>query len=416
MCNMTLVKHQLDHRACLSAAARLLGGAARAVDLDTSLAALLTRHLVFEGREGIAGPSPLMRFASDRRGHELAYGVERYRLDSGAEAIRVARVVAPRDYDASEACYEFWAVLEVDYRRLYKFLRTLVRKQHDHAAPIMRPRDRQRLWDNSVGFLRHRCKMLLHYGLPQRRGLLLLGQPGNGKTMACRWLRSQCQRYGLDWRSVSADEYQSNVNDSDAHELFKLARPGIVFFDDVDIALRDRDRFGTSQEQAVLLGALDGIDREHGVVYLFTSNATLSDIDPAFRRPGRIDTVLHFPHPDRNLRRQLVEKTWHAEIRAALDIDAVLAVSQGFSFAELEEFRRLMVLGFLESGRWDSTRAWQLFSEGRAVGWERPKIGFASATAKVPAGAKLPTDFPFAPLHSVHGKRCGPSASSTQQG
>ena len=63
----------------------------------------------------------------------------------------------------------------------------------------------------------------------------------------------------------------------------------------MDVALRDRDTVKETDDQAVFLAALDGIEVNEGVVYVFTTNCPLDLIDPAFKRPGRIDLVLHFP-------------------------------------------------------------------------------------------------------------------------
>ena len=89
-------------------------------------------------------------------------------------------------------------------------------------------------------------------------------------------------------------------------DLFSVDRRGIVFFDDMDIALRDRETVHETEDQAVFLSALDGITVNEGVVFVFTTNCSLNLIDRAFKRPGRIDLVLHFENPTPELRRELV--------------------------------------------------------------------------------------------------------------
>ena len=78
---------------------------------------------------------------------------------------------------------------------------------------------------------------LRKYGASVKRGVMLLGSPGNGKTMACRWLASECRRLGLAWRSVTAEEYEQARAERSVPELFYLDTPGIVLFDDFDAAL-----------------------------------------------------------------------------------------------------------------------------------------------------------------------------------
>jgi hypothetical protein len=85
---------------------------------------------------------------------------------------------------------------------------------------------------------------------------------------------------------------------------------------------------------------------------VFTTNCSLDLIDRAFKRPGRIDVVLHFGPPDADLRRRLIGR-WHPEIRAALDVERAVATTDGLSFAEVEEVKNLLIMHFMDAGRWD---------------------------------------------------------------
>jgi cell division protease FtsH len=241
------------------------------------------------------------------------------------------------------------------------------------------------LWQNTVGYLeRGNLQRIRGYGGRPRRGLLLAGPPGNGKTSACRWLWQECRRRRWEWRLVSPDDYQAARRASNPAEavrdLFTLEKRGIVFFDDLDLALRDRETTKETDDQAVFLGALDGIEVHEGLVYVFTTNCDLSLIDAAFKRPGRIDLLLHFPAPDAALRRRLLER-WHPEIRAALDPGRAVADTDGFSFAELDELKNLLILRHLEGGGWDWSAALRQFARNRpelgALHQRRP-LGFAT--------------------------------------
>src|SRR4029079_14640250 len=145
-----------------------------------------------------------------------------------------------------------------------------------------------------------------------------------GKPRACRWIWEECRRRRWEWRLVTPDAYrQARATESIEH-LFRVERRGVIFFDDMDLALRDRDTVNETEDQAVFLSALDGIAVNEGVVFVFTTNCALELIDPAFKRPGLIDLVLHFDAPQADQRKELVER-WHPDIVAALDMVKVVS-------------------------------------------------------------------------------------------
>ena len=136
--------------------------------------------------------------------------------------------------------------------------------------------------------------------------------------------RYECRRRRWEWRLVSPDAYSQARNSCNPAEavraLFSVEKRGILFFDDMDIALRDRDTVKETEDQAVFLSALDGISVNEGVVFVFTTNCGLDLIDRAFKRPGRIDVALHFEAPGAALRRRLLHR-WHSDILDGIDID-----------------------------------------------------------------------------------------------
>lgn len=385
---MRLSTLQQDHEFCLKKGAELLGCAVRAVTLEWDVEQLLRKKLRLELRQGLTSEYPHLGYTSGPKGQQLEGGLERYRLDIDGTQVPLARIAAPCGCHPLWKWYHFWAVPVEHHRRLYRFLRRLERDSLEVVAPVMRENDRRRLWSETIGFLAHGRQDLQKYGVPQKRGILLLGTPGNGKTMACRWLLSLCRKRGLRWRSVSAQDFAGARESGDVRELFELDGPGIILFDDLDAALHDRD--GYESDRSTFLTELDGLFPHQGVVYLFTSNARVNELHPAFRRPGRIDLFIHFPRPDAELRRQFVCEFWHSEITAAIDVDEVVAVTEGLSFAEMDEVKKLLVLQYLETERWDWDAAWSAYREGHSAGKTAQQIGFNTPLARTRNSVEAP--------------------------
>jgi len=299
-----------------------------------------------------------------------------------ASGIRFARCVAVVDGNLSEDAYDFYVVAKADYVKLFRIALVASRtRTAGETPPVMPAAVLETLRQNTLGYLNpENLKRIRDLGGRPKRGLLLTGPPGNGKTSACRWLLNECLRLGYEHQQVSPDAYQAarrSCNPVQAvKDLFAVNRHGIIFFDDMDIALRDRNTVRETDDQAVFLSALDGIDVNEGVVYVFTTNCPLELIDPAFKRPGRVDLVLHFEKPDATLRSDLI-KRWHAEIIAGIDVGTAVAETEGYSFAEVEEVKNLLILRYLDTKTWEWDWAMNQFCENRAELAKRERhVGF----------------------------------------
>jgi cell division protease FtsH len=317
-------------------------------------------------------------------------GLRLYHLDR----LAFVRVYAANAANRRCAGYNFLVCDRADYTALYRKARILHKQTAPpNPPPVLPPEIETKLWQNTIGYLEPKnLDRIKRLGGRARRGLLLSGPPGNGKTSACRWIHQECVRRNWDHKLITVDDYNAARRDDDPGEavrrLFKVSKQGVIFFDDMDLALRDRDTVKETDDQSVFLTALDGVAGNEAVVYVFTTNCDIKLIDPAFRRPGRIDLTLHFAKPTADLRRRLVER-WDAEIRTAIPVERMVEDSDGFSFAELDELRNLLIVDYLESNRWDWDRAKRAYRENRselANGGKNRHVGFSRVVANSHAG------------------------------
>jgi adenylate kinase family enzyme len=364
---MPLPLHQIsaDHRT-------LVAAAATSARIDDPVVVQLDefQHAVLE--HAVRGPFVPIdgMFVRDwdrycpRQSSGMRFGIRLYTLDG----IRLARCSADYCDSLYNFVYDFFVVARANYLPLFRAAVRLRRRTfHETPPPILPDAIFDTLHRNTLDYLnRDNLTRIRELGGRPRRGLLLSGPPGNGKTSACRWLWEECHRLRYEYKIISPDAYRAareSCNPVEAvKQLFVVNKRGIVFFDDMDIALRDRALSPERDDQNVFLGAMDGIEAKEGVVYVFTTNCPVDLIDPAFKRPGRIDLVLQFDPPDAELRHRLVDR-WHAEIREAIDLDRVVADTAGRSYAEIEELKNLLIILHLDGGAWDwagAMRQWAI--------------------------------------------------------
>ncbi len=247
--------------------------------------------------------------------------------------------------------------------QLWKIKRHLIavektfNKKH---TPILRENLVNEVITNTIGFLLRR-KEIAQYGVRIRRGLLLDGPPGNGKTMLCRYIQELCTDNAIDWGIVTSSALDHAYQNNELNTLFQTFT--VTFFDDVDISYLDRGS-GNGKMACSILSAMDGMDQKSDVVRIFTTNEKIDKLDKAFTRPGRIDCTFTINKPDASLRRKLVE-SWPEEMISHIDIDALIIQSDDFSFAELEAIRSNLVTNFIFNQEWNLNKAFKDFSARR---------------------------------------------------
>lgn len=375
---MSLLTNRKELTDVLAAAETVLGEPCRAVEIDWDVIAHLTSAASRPRTVGLADLPAIRNISSESPGHGLAFGGDLFDVRTPEGLLPVLHVVNPFEGCGSVPTSDIWIVAVRNYRRLYRFLRRAVRKQNSCPPPLMKPADRQKLWANTIGFLQRGQEALAKFGVPLKRGVMLLGEPGNGKTMAARWLMSEAQRHGLEWRHLTVENYETACGQGNARQLFELQRPGVVLLDDFYHGLQNRSEDGATRDRSMLLSELDGVQIRSGVVYLFTCNLEPEELDPAVRRPGRIDVFLRFPKPDADLRRLFIEQQWPIEALATMDVEVAVTDSADLSFAELAELKKLMVLHYLEMDCWDWAAAIHEFRQRLSANAPTRILGFAA--------------------------------------
>lgn len=267
--------------------------------------------------------------------------------------------------------------LIIERSKVFRYYRNATRlnekSDDDHLAPILPDGILEDMIQNTVGFLLQ-ADEIGKLGVRIKRGVILDGDPGNGKTMLCRYIQKLCVRHGIKWGTVTSSDIDCAYNNQSLEDLFTEFT--VTFFDDIDIACMDRSR-GDGKLACSLLSAMDGMNSKGHLVRVFTTNETVSKLDPAFIRPGRIDKCITLVKPNADLRRKLVETVWPKVITSNIDVDYLIQETEGYSFADLESIRtNLVTHSVLGKGKkWDLEEAFDQ-REDRNTERRAAKVGF----------------------------------------
>lgn len=136
----------------------------------------------------------------------------------------------------------------------------------------------------------------LERGIPWRRGYLLCGPPGTGKT---GFIRSAAEQLGLPIMAIHLSTMSDHDLDS-TWDTLRFSSPCLALLEDLDTIfdgrtfMPTRGAFQHTLSFEGLLNKIDGVDHCNGICLFVTSN-DVDKIDPALKyRPGRIDRTVQF--------------------------------------------------------------------------------------------------------------------------
>ena len=203
-----------------------------------------------------------------------------------------------------------------------------------------------------IEFLRD-PKKFTRLGARLPKGLLLVGQPGTGKTLLARAIAGEAE---VPFLSISGSDFVEmfvGVGASRVRDLFdqgKKNAPCIIFIDEIDAVGRHRGAgLGgghDEREQTLnqLLVEMDGFESNEGVILVSATNRP-DVLDPALLRPGRFDRQVVVPLPDVKGREKILEvHTRKTPLAEDIDFAVIARGTPGFSGADIENLVNESVL------------------------------------------------------------------------
>lgn len=194
-----------------------------------------------------------------------------------------------------------------------------------------------------VDFLKH-PKKYMTLGAKIPKGVLLVGNPGTGKTMLARAVAGEAN---VPFFSISGSEFVEmfvGVGASRVRDLFQKAKknaPAIIFIDEIDAVGRKRGSGmggGHDEREQTLnqiLVEMDGFEADTNVIVLAATNRA-DVLDPALLRPGRFDRHTTISLPERKDRESILRVHFkNKPVDDTVNLDKLAAKTAGSSGADL---------------------------------------------------------------------------------
>ncbi|KAL8142988.1 hypothetical protein V2J09_016020 [Rumex salicifolius] len=179
-------------------------------------------------------------------------------------------------------------------------------------------------------------------GLRTTKGVLLYGPPGTGKTSLAHLCASDA---GVNFFKVNGPEIIKQYNGESEQELHKVfdaaskVAPAVIFIDELDAIAPARKEGGDELSQrvvATLLNLMDGISRTQGLLIIAATNR-IDSIEPALRRPGRLDREIEIGVPSPQQRLDIMKTSLNKMDHSLVDseVEHLAMVAHGFVGADL---------------------------------------------------------------------------------
>jgi len=188
--------------------------------------------------------------------------------------------------------------------------------------------------NNVLGLFEH-AETFRKFGISMKRGLILHGPPGTGKTQICKAIANEAEASVL---YVLPSDFQNERGGvRRVTQMAKDLAPCILIIEDMDWIAKNRHASMMAGFTMELMNQLDGLEEFGEIVTIGTTNA-LEDLENAVKnRPGRFDRVIEVPHPEQEQRESMIKLFTSNFTLRDVNVEKVAETFDGLSGAHVRD-------------------------------------------------------------------------------
>lgn len=171
------------------------------------------------------------------------------------------------------------------------------------------------------------------YGISVKRGVILYGDPGTGKTKICKCLAKDA---GYSVLYALPSDFINTNSIKNICDMAKDLSPCLLVLEDIDWIAQDRSKSGSYVME--LMNRIDGMESFGDVITLATTNC-LDELENAIKnRPGRFDRLIKIDLPDEKSIKNMISRFTKDFIMSAdVDIDILVKCCDSLSGAHIQD-------------------------------------------------------------------------------
>jgi len=214
--------------------------------------------------------------------------------------------------------------------------RTKINTLIDRSEVVMEENVKKDIYATIDQFFKEGKEFYTKYKFPHKRGLLLYGEPGNGKTTLVKSLVSSIEAPVIYWQ----------INEFTTSSSIKVVFDKAAELAPVVLVIEDLDSLPQACRSS-FLNTLDGATTKEGILLIGTTNYP-ERIDKALiNRAGRFDRTFEIKLPNAELRSEYLHIRGMGDFLSEVEIEDIVEKTENFSYVQLNEiFRRVAFADF----------------------------------------------------------------------